>query len=90
MEPPTTIAVIPVNMKDVRASIAGIPIPKPSIEHSLIDCGICGGPAWIGPAQLMHFTFNGGLIVCYHCLPRNGDETWHTLDWTADDKPRRT
>lgn len=89
---PKLISIIPVNMAKMRV-FKGVEVPLPSTEHSLIKCAQCGNDGWIGPAQLLHLTFNGGEPTCYWCIAPHlvGTEVEvRSLDKTADDKPRRT
>jgi hypothetical protein len=88
------IAIIPVDMATMR-TFRGLNVPQPSTEHSLIKCDLCGRSCWIGPAQRMHYAFNGGELMCYWCVyadmdAGNTDIEIRSLDRTADDKPRRT
>jgi hypothetical protein len=78
-----------------KRTFMGIPVPQPSTEHTLTSCDVCDGDGWIGPAQLMAYTFNGGELVCYWCLfaemkATGADLEIQSLDASADGKPRRT
>lgn len=89
-----TISIIPPDLAKMRVYM-GIPVPQPSIEHTLTQCVRCGGDGWIGPAQRLHYIFNGGEVVCYRCLFEKADAVGALpemigLDATADEKPRRT
>lgn len=94
MDQPIRIPIIPPDLAKMR-TLGGLAIPQPSIEHTLTTCDLCGGDGWIGPAQLMHYTFNGGERICYRCLFKEmqaggTDMEIHSLDKSADEKPRRT
>lgn len=84
------VAVMPLKMPE----IPGVEKPKPSIEHSLIDCKLCDQQCWIGPTQLRLVRQNPNVVkvLCYLCVYRldlaNGP--FHALDPHADEKPRRT
>lgn len=42
----------------------GVPIPTPSIEHSIVQCQVCGLDLWLGPQQMKA----EGTRICYVCL----------------------
>lgn len=42
-----------------------VPLPKPSIEHSIVKCEVCGDDMWIGPMQKRH---RMGIRICYRCI----------------------
>lgn len=90
-----TIPIIPVDTSRLP-NRDGLPIPRPSIEHTLIGCERCGTAGWIGPHQLAHHQRGGGEAICYYCLfammreGQFGGATVIGLDPSADEKPRRT
>lgn len=93
MEERRTITIIPTDMAKMH-EYQGIPIPTPSLEHTLTDCDQCGRQGWIGPAQRLHMLFNKADVLCYWCIFADmeaGAELGVVkgLDETADDKPRR-
>lgn len=67
--------------------------PKPSIEHSLIDCKLCDCSCWIGPTQLRLLRQNpdDAIALCYMCIVRLGlaDIAVKMLNPDADKIPRR-
>lgn len=93
MDERNTIPIIPTDLAKAR-SFRGVPMPIPSVEHTLTDCELCGRKGWIGPAQRMKALFNDVEVLCYWCIfdeIESGTkmEINKPLDWTADDRPRR-
>lgn len=67
-----------------------IPLPKPSILHSIVDCDVCAEKCWIGP----HQAATKGTRTCYICLGilykfNAFPLTVKSLDPDADNVPRR-
>lgn len=94
LDAPRIFPIIPLDMARQR-TFKDIPVPQPSIEHTITTCDQCGGDGWIGPAQLASVTFGGGERLCYWCLFQRMQDNpaefdMHSLDRTADAKPRRT
>lgn len=87
---PPVLPIIPIDL--AGRTIFGQKVPKPSLEHSITRCQVCGGDGWIGPAQLFRKSMVGGFVVCYRCVApaMRTNPQIHALDATADDKPRRT
>lgn len=65
----TAISVLPVDTTGLPRDTA-IPIPVPSIEHTLIDCDSCGRQCWIGPKQLAFLRVYPTPTACYFCIIR--------------------
>ncbi len=87
---PRLVACVPV---DTSRLPPGLPVPVPSIEHSITQCPRCGQDCWIGPVQI-EMTKLGSEALCYYCLigiMTSGTVVdVHGLDPRADDTPRRT
>lgn len=88
-----TIPIIPPDLAKA-GTWRGIPMPTPSLEHTLIDCGQCGRKGWIGPAQRMKLLFNDVDVLCYWCIFAEMEEGVEMeinkpLDRTADERQRR-
>lgn len=50
----------------------GVPVPTPSIQHTLKQCQTCGQDIWVGPNQLQQIKYaqdaeDPHSIVCYLC-----------------------
>lgn len=77
------IACIPVD-------ISGLPlqnsVPKPGIEHTLIQCFGCGEDCWIGPAQKKAANAGLGLAVCYHCVFAGLPAGFNIVELNPDEK----
>jgi hypothetical protein len=88
------IAVIPVDTTGLPDT--GV-VPKPTIQHTLINCP-CGRQSWIGPTQLDTHRRTGIPVACYFCVMEimrrqvdaHGEITVIPLNPDADSIPRRT
>jgi hypothetical protein len=75
-----------------------VPIPVPSIEHTIKHCDGCTQQIWVGPSQLQAYEIHGGVLLCFVCalilyrrLEALGEPIGlEVLDPNADDVPRRT
>lgn len=71
----------------------GVPLPEPSVEHSITTCDDCAQSVWIGPAQRLQRIGRGLPVLCYLCALKavepGPDMLILGLDATADSKPRR-
>jgi hypothetical protein len=67
---------------------------KPSIQHTLVTCEVCGDDAWIGPKQLQ---VRPALRLCMICVSilsvhavDGGPKEVRSLNPDIDNVPRRT
>lgn len=69
----------------------GIPIPKPSVEHSITRCKGCQVEVWIGPKQRkLKRLYPAYCILCSVSIVNARDIAMVIpLDTDADDIPRR-
>lgn len=89
------LACVPVDTTQLAEAFPDVVhlIPKPSINHSVVNCASCNVQVWIGPSQLrVAREAHGASILCYMCIARARllDLPVRSLDPHADDVPRHT
>lgn len=78
--------------------VPGVPVPVPSIQHTLKQCQECGQDIWVGPNQLAMYRTEHDVMVCLMCAlawfntkdPDDVDIVMASLNPDEPTIPRRT
>jgi hypothetical protein len=81
-------ACLNVDRRKLPSAVDGIPMPEPTIAHTISNCDSCGEAVWVGPVQKKM----PGVSICYTCAAMLSTivETQHfALNPAIDTVPKR-
>lgn len=71
--------------------VPGVPVPQPSVEHTIAVCAVCRDAIWLGPMQIKAKGIRTCCICCViYCASQDEDVPIISLNPDADKIPRRT